>query len=174
MKKTVIIINGQGGCGKDTVCNIMAKYYKVKNISTVDPIKAIAKFAGWTGEKGDKARKMLADLKQVFIEYNDLPLNFVMEEMQKFSADDNDIMFVHCREKEEIAKIVNSATVHTITLLIKRFDKYFEQKVYGNYADDQVESYNYDFIYKGNNETIEQLEESFMSYFNQTIKPTLE
>ena len=117
---------------------------------------------------------MLADLKQVFIEYNDLPLNFVMEEMQKFSADENDIMFVHCREKEEIAKIVNSATVHTITLLIKRLDKYFEQKVYGNYADDQVESYNYDFIYKGNNETIEQLEESFMSYFNQTIKPTLE
>ena len=153
MKKTVIVINGQGGCGKDTICTIMSKYYNVKNISTVDPIKAIAKYAGWQGEKGDKARKMLADLKQVFIEYNDLPLNYV---------------------KEEIAKIVNCATVHTITLLVKRLDKYFERKVYGNSADDDVENYNYDFIYCGNNETIEDLEKSFMEYFNTTIKPTLE
>ena len=52
MNKTVIVINGQGGCGKDTICNIMAKYYKIKNISTVDPIKDIAKYAGWNGEKG--------------------------------------------------------------------------------------------------------------------------
>ena len=174
MKKTFIVINGQGGCGKDTICTIMSKYYNVKNISTVDPIKAIAKYAGWQGEKGDKARKMLADLKQVFIEYNDLPLNYVKEEMQKFSQDGNDIMFVHCREKEEIAKIVNCATVHTITLLVKRLDKYFERKVYGNSADDDVENYNYDFIYCGNNETIEDLEKSFMEYFNTTIKPTLE
>lgn len=173
MRKTVIVINGQGGSGKDTVCNIMAKYYKVKNISTVDPIKNIARYAGWTGEKGDKARKMLADLKQVFIEYNDLPLNYVKQEMTKFESDENEIMFVHCREKEEIAKIVNCASIHIITLLIKRNDRFFQQKVYGNYADDAVEQYNYDFIYSGNNETTAELEKSFMNFFNQTIKPTL-
>ena len=173
MNKTVIVINGQGGCGKDTICNIMAKYYKVKNISTVDPIKDIAKYAGWTGEKGDKARKMLADLKQVFIEYNDLPLNFVINEAEKFKADENDIMFVHCRENVEIEKIVKALSVKTITLLIRRKDKYFQQKVYGNAADDEVENYNYDFIYTGCNESIADLEVSFMKFFEEEVKPNL-
>lgn len=173
MNKVVIVINGQGGCGKDTVCTIMSKFYKVKNISTVDPIKDIARYAGWNGEKGDKARKMLADLKQVFIEYNDLPLNFVKKEAEKFANDENDVMFVHCREKEEIAKIVKALSIKTVTLLIRRKDKYFQQKVYGNAADDEVESYNYDFIYTGNNETIADLEKSFMAFFEQTMKPNL-
>ena len=173
MNKTVIVINGQGGCGKDTVCSIMAKYYKVKNISTVDPIKDIARYAGWNGEKGDKARKMLADLKQVFIEYNDLPLNFIKSEAKKFETDENDIMFVHCREKEEIEKIVKGLSIRTITLLIRRKDRYFQQKVYGNSADDEVENYNYDFIYTGNNETTAQLEKTFMEFFENTVKPNL-
>lgn len=173
MIKTVIVINGQGGSGKDTVCHIMSKYYKVKNISTVDPIKAIAKFAGWNGEKGDKARKMLADLKQVFIEYCDLPLNFVLAEIEKFKNDENDVMFVHCRESEEIQKIVDNSSLKTITLLIRRNDKFYEHKVFGNSADDDVENYSYDFIYSGNNETIHDLEKTFMNFFESQIKPTL-
>lgn len=173
MQKTVIVINGQGGCGKDTVCNIVGKYYKVKNISTVDPIKSIATFAGWQGEKNDKSRKMLADLKQVFIEYCDLPLNFVLDEEKKFLADQNQIMFVHCRESEEIEKIVNNAIVQTYTLLIRRNDKNYTHKHFGNHADDDVENYSYDFIYNGNNSSIEQLEQDFMEFFNEQIKKVL-
>ena len=173
MEKTLIVINGQGRSGKDTVCKIMAKYYKVKNISTVDPIKEIATFAGWQGQKDDKSRKMLADLKQVFIAYNDLPLNFVLKEAQKFLLDDNQIMFVHCRESEEIEKIVKNSPVNVITLLIKRNDKFFERKVFGNHADDDVETYAYDYIYCGNNENTEQLEKSFMQFFETQIKPNL-
>ena len=173
MNKTVIVINGQGGSGKDSICNVMAKYYKVKNISTVDPIKAIAKFAGWNGEKGDKARKMLADLKQVFIEYCDLPLNFVLQEAEKFKTDENDVMFVHCRESDEIQKIIDNSPLKTITLLVRRNDKFYQHKVFGNSADDDVENFNYDFIYNGNNETMQDLERTFMEFFEQTIKPTL-
>ena len=174
MKKTVIVINGQGGCGKDSICHIMSKYYNVKNISTVDPIKAIAKYAGWNGEKGDKARKMLADLKQVFIEYCDLPLNFVLQEAEKFNSDENDIMFVHCRESVEIQKIIDNSPLKTITLLVRRNDRFYEHKVFGNSADDDVENFNYDFIYNGNNETMQDLERTFMEFFENTIKPTLE
>ena len=29
-KKVVIIINGKGGSGKDTLCELAAKHYKVK------------------------------------------------------------------------------------------------------------------------------------------------
>ncbi len=170
MNKIVIVINGQGGSGKDTVCSIMGKYYKVKNVSTVDPIKDIAKYAGWQGEKNDKSRKMLADLKQVFIEYCDLPLNYIIAQEKEFLSDDNEIMFVHCREGEEIAKIVKNSIVKAYTLLIRRNDSHYMHKHFGNLADDDVENYSYDFVYDGNNETIEDLERDFMAYFNNTIK----
>ena len=39
----IYVINGSGGTGKDTVCDITAKYYKVRNISSITPIVEIAK-----------------------------------------------------------------------------------------------------------------------------------
>ena len=78
MKKCVIVINGQGRSGKDTICRIMAKRYKVKNVSAIDPVKNIAGYMGWQGEKTDAARKMLADLKQVMIEYGDIPFKYII------------------------------------------------------------------------------------------------
>lgn len=75
--KTVIIINGKGGVDKDTLCDIAAYYYLVKNVSTIDPFKEIArKYAGWNGEKDLKSRKFLSDLKQLFIDYNDTPMRY--------------------------------------------------------------------------------------------------
>lgn len=174
MRKTVIVINGQGKSGKDTICRIVGKHYKVKNISSIDPIKRIAEFAGWNGEKDDKSRKMLADLKQVFIEYNNLPLRFVLDEEKKFIESGEELMFVHCREKEEIEKIVENVECNVITLLVRRNDKYYERRLYGNDADDCVDQYNYDFIYNGNNNTTAELEESFMEFFENQIKPVLQ
>jgi Lrp/AsnC family leucine-responsive transcriptional regulator len=43
MKKLVVVINGAGGVGKDTLCSFAAQEYKVRNISSVDPIKELAK-----------------------------------------------------------------------------------------------------------------------------------
>lgn len=175
MQKVVIVINGQGGCGKDTVCKIIAKRFNVMNISTVDPIKDIAAYAGWSGEKTDAARKMLADLKQVFIAYNDLPLNYVLKKEREFLASDGEIMFVHCRESEEIQKIVDNALLKTVTLLIRRHDDAFlhKNKTFGNHADDDVEQYSYDFIYDGNNQTVAGLENDFNKFFDEVILPEL-
>jgi len=175
MDKVVVIINGQGGSGKDTVCKIVAKRFKVLNISTVDPIKDIAKYAGWKGEKSDSARKMLADLKQAFIAYNELPLNYVLNKEKEFMAGDDEIMFVHCRESEEIKKIVDNSLLRTVTLLIRRHDNAYlhKNKVFGNHADDDVENYDYDFIYDGNNETVSGLEEDFNRFFDETMLPAL-
>lgn len=35
MKKIVIIINGNGGVGKDTLCDFAAEKYKVTNVSAI-------------------------------------------------------------------------------------------------------------------------------------------
>ena len=73
MKKTVIVINGAGGVGKDTLCELASKHFKVYNVSSITPIKEIASMCGWRGEKDDKARKFLSDLKRLTVEYNDYP-----------------------------------------------------------------------------------------------------
>ena len=73
MRKIVFVINGAGGVGKDTLCDLAAKHFKVYNVSSIDPIKEIAAMTGWKGEKTDKARKYLSDLKALTINYNDYP-----------------------------------------------------------------------------------------------------
>ena len=80
MKKIVIIINGNGGAGKDTLCDFAGEVYDTMNISAITPIKEIAKANGWNGEKDAKSRKFLADLKQIFVEYNDLPCQYLENE----------------------------------------------------------------------------------------------
>ena len=76
MKKITIIINGKGGAGKDTMCEMAAKHFRTMNVSSIDPIKKIASQNGWNGEKDDKSRKFLADLKKIFTDYNDLPTEY--------------------------------------------------------------------------------------------------
>ena len=43
MNKTVLVINGAGGVGKDTLCAMAAEKFRVENISSITPIKEIAK-----------------------------------------------------------------------------------------------------------------------------------
>ena len=50
--KVVIIINGSGGVGKDTLCTIASKNFECLNISSVDEVKGIANlFANWDSSK---------------------------------------------------------------------------------------------------------------------------
>lgn len=146
MNKLVMVINGRGGVGKDALCNALTKQFKVINKSSVDPIKEIASRYGWQGEKTPKARKFLADLKRVFVEYNDLPTHFLLEQYKVFMASDVDVLCVHIREASEIAKFVAQIPTHCITMLIRRPDPNGAVP-YGNAADDEVENYVYDYIF---------------------------
>lgn len=163
--KIVIIINGKGGSGKDTICDIVSKYYKVKNISSITPIKQIAKYGGWNGEKDDRSRKLLSDTKKAFTEYNDLSFNYLLNIYHEFISDDNEILFAHIREPKEIKKFKKAIATTCYTLLIKSNRT---NKKYGNKSDDKVEEYKYDFVYK-NNDSIENLESNFINYFNTHI-----
>lgn len=159
MEKLVIVINGMGGVGKDTLCDFAAERFSVKNISSITPIKNIATECGWDGRKDDKSRKFLSDLKRLCVEYNDYPTRWAYAEYEKFLATDEQIMFVHIREPEEIEKFVRIADGKAKTLLIRGGDR-MQKSCYGNVSDDGVENYNYD-VYFMNDGTLEDAREGF-------------
>ena len=70
--KKIIIINGSGRCGKDTFVEYVKKVSndRVYLISTVDKVKEIAKTMGWDGNKDEKSRKFLSDIKLAWTNYN--------------------------------------------------------------------------------------------------------
>lgn len=143
-KKLVIVINGRGGVGKDTLCDALRAIFSVTNISAITPIKEIAKKHGWNGEKDERSRRFLAELKRVFVEYNDLPNRYLLEEYEKFASGDGEILCVHIREKDQIAKFTAAVTLPCVTLLVKRESETGTRR-YGNNADDGVEDYCYDY-----------------------------
>ena len=159
--QTVIIINGKGGVGKDTICDIVGSHFDILNVSSIDPIKDIAKKNGWSGIKDHKSRKFLSDLKMLFTEYNDLPFNYLMNKYEMFKHSDLDIMFVHIREPEEIEKFKRHIIdTNCISLLVtgREIDT-----VWGNEADDNVSNYTYDYTYI-NDKPLEDLEDDIINF----------
>lgn len=165
--KLTIIINGAGGVGKDTLCAIAARRYRTRNVSSITPIKEIAARCGWAGEKTDKARKFLSDLKRLAVEYSDYPTRYLTEQYRAFLESDDEILFVHIREPEEIAKFV-SATGGAAKTLLVRGGKRFSHKggIYGNASDDSVENYPYQYIFYNDRPLGEETERHFLSYLS--------
>lgn len=168
--KKVIIINGSGGVGKDAFAKRVIEetlklakrvvpvenedycvdpevFYKRNNISTIDCVKNIAKMFNWNGEKSEKDRKMLSDLKDLMTVYNDYPFKCITIQISNWlhcvgCMYDHSFLFVHCREPKEIERIKNQFPNDTFTLLVQNPKV---AKVTGNHADREVENYNYDF-----------------------------
>lgn len=174
MKRQIFIINGSGGIGKDAFIEMVKlhtsnKNIKVGNYSSVSKVKEIAKIIGWNGEKTEKDRKFLSDLKLLTIEYNDMPLNdmkrFADDFMNIIDKDDMRILFLHIREPEEIAKAVNKFKEYDAkTILVKRDSV---KHITSNMADENVYNYSYDIVID-NSGTIEDLKEKakyFLSDF---------
>lgn len=155
MNKKIVIINGSGGVGKDTFVELCSEFTNVKNISSVDKVKEAAKIlVNWQGEKDDKGRKLLVDLKQLSIEYNDYPMTYIKEEADKFMAnEEQNIMFIHIREISEIEKVKDMLDAKTLLITSSRV-----KKITTNSSDANVEQYNYDY-YISNDGTIEELRE---------------
>jgi hypothetical protein len=169
-KKDIIIINGQGGVGKDAVCNAVSQVIPCKIVSSIDAIKRIARKSGWHGEKTDSARKLLSDLKLAFSAYNNLPFEDMMQEVNLFLAtDDCRILFVHIREPEEIEKFKKAASklCPCSTLLITRPRV---ERNFGNTADDNVKNYSYDFTYANDYEDLRFLSKSVVPFIRKILK----
>ena len=146
MEKQVLIINGRGGVGKDTICSCAAQFLRVRNISSITPIVEIARFAGWGGEKTLAARRLLSRLKEAFTEYNDLSFTYCMQQYQDFLNSDAELLFIHVREPDEIERLKYAIGSCCRTLLVRRPD--LSGTCYGNRSDDEVESYSYDLYFE--------------------------
>ena len=178
-QKIVIIINGKGGSGKDTICDILARHYPVTNVSTITKVKQAARLIfGWNNGKEYRDRKFLSDLKDLWSNYNDGPFKYAYEKYEEFrdkpSTAYNEIMVIHVREPEEIKKLydairIDDSEIPCKTLLIT--SPRTDDCCYGNYADDMVNDYPYSFVYH-NDSPLEDLDKYFMDFFFTCIAPS--
>ena len=161
--KQIVIINGSGGVGKDTFVKYCSEFVNVKNISSVDKVKEAAKIlVNWNGEKDDKSRKLLSDLKRLSIDYNDYPTKYIEKEAKDFANNnDLDLMFVHIREIEEIKKLKELLNAKTLLITSKRI-----AKITSNVSDANVEEYQYDYNIK-NDGSLDELREQARLFVNE-------
>ena len=142
----VVVVNGRGASGKTTFETMVKKIadardLKVEIISTITYVKEIAKDIGWDGGKTPADRRFLSDLKDALTRWKDVPYQHVCETIADYEREGGtDIVFVDCREPEEIARFVED--FHALTVLVQRG----EVILLGNHADDNVDNYQYDIV----------------------------
>ena len=142
MNKKVYVINGSGGVGKDTFATFVGEYAKTMVISSVDPIKNLMRIMGWNGEKEERDRKFMSDLKDLCTNYNDYPMKYLIKEYNSFMEDEQlEVLFMHIREPKEIERAVKEFGATTIIITNPNVEQ-----IKSNHADANVCNYNYDFI----------------------------
>ncbi len=147
--KIIIIINGVSGVGKDRFVKLIRENVfciDVHNISTIDKINQIAEVLGWDLVKTKESRSFLAELKSIWVKFNNGPFNYVKNKIKNIN--DSSLIFVHCREPEEIKKIYDFYNDNEciLTLLVRR-PKF---NIQDNESDKNVEKIKYDIIIENN------------------------
>lgn len=161
----IVVISGSNGVGKDTFVKYIKELYpfgQIINVSTVDKVKTAARELGWDGNKDEKGREFLSELKFFASQYYPITINTVREAMaanQRASC-----IFVHCREVEEIEKIKED--FDAITIIVRNEVK--EQNIANNRADKQVFDYQYDYEID-NNGTLDDLRKVAVKFINEVL-----
>ena len=120
---------------------------------------------GWDGNKTEKDRKFLSDLKLLFTAYNDMPLNDLRDIVRDFVADliETNVLMLDIREPNEIERAKQELNAKTILIRNKNIPP-----ITSNMADANVENYTYDYIIE-NNGTLEELEEKAIEFISEVI-----
>ena len=165
-RKKVYIINGRAGVGKDKFIKYVSKYANVVNFSSVQKLKVIAtEYFGYNDNiKSDKDRKFLADLKALTTEYCNFSFNSVIEAYKTFkNISYTEIMFIHCREPEEIKKLQDEIPEAETMLIVA--DKRVTKTVDNNHADKDINNFEYDIIVNndGSLEALDDIAEDFVN-----------
>ena len=188
----VVIINGKPQSGKDTFCKYAQGYCDDDEsantliISSVDPLKEMLTQLGWDGTKTDKIRDMLMDMKQLWVQNQDGPTMFLFNnilEFHKACPGEDNIVFVHIREPEEIKKLVNALTgfesmgIDVISLLVIREGEEDtpNQPAETRRSDDEalINSYEYD-VTINNDEDLIKLQELAAEFVDKLLEDEYE
>lgn len=141
MIKRVFIINGPAGSGKDTFVSMVSSIVPSVNHSSVELVKEAAKILGWKGEKTDKDRKFLADLKFLSSEYSAENRRWMVKKYIDFFEDNiHQFLFFHIREIDEIRVMRELLDAQTILIIRDGVSPNLS-----NAADANVLDYGYDF-----------------------------
>ena len=188
----VVIINGKPQSGKDTFCKYAQGYCDDDEsantliISSVDPLKEMLTQLGWDGTKTNKIRDMLMDMKQLWVQNQDGPTMFLFNnilEFHKACTGEDNIVFVHIREPEEIKKLVNALTgfesmgIDVISLLVIREsgEDTPNQPAETRRSDDEalINSYKYD-VTINNDEDLIKLQELAAEFVDKLLEDEYE
>ena len=128
-RKRIIVINGKGGSGKDTLVrefhNYVSKQYHsdiCMNITAIRPVELLigkirslsdefsAPMCKYETEKSDEYRALMHTLKVETDKYCDLSYSYLMNVVTKKWLNDINVkwLFVHIREPENIERFVSS------------------------------------------------------------------
>lgn len=176
--RNIFIVNGSPGSGKTTFEELAAhklseSYRITKVVSTIDFVKDLARDCGWDGTKTPKNRKFLSDLKDLLTEWGDVPYKKICDDLESFyfRLDQYDvdpssgIVFIDCREPEEIKKLCERLGARSILVDRKNID--MDAKT-SNHADNDVYNYDYDIIID-NNGTLEDLAQNVAEFIEKDL-----
>ena len=113
----LFIINGSGGCGKDTfvtfVREILEKRgYATTNVSAIDRVVELAEPLGYNGGKTERDRRFLKEFRDLLEWYGDVPFKDVTERLKCFYGQykGDAVAFLHCREPKNIERYIDYFT----------------------------------------------------------------
>jgi hypothetical protein len=145
----IIVLNGYPRSGKDEFVNIASEAYTCYNHSTVDKVKFIAREMGWSGEKDAKSRKMLSELKKFYTKWFDGPFQDILITIAGIKGENHKrcILFIHCREPEEIERIKEyckfDKSLNFCTILVRRPSHEITDNE--NDSDNNINDFEYDY-----------------------------
>lgn len=170
----IIVINGSAKSGKDKFVSFFKEIsnLRVKNFSSIDKVKQVAEMCfNWNGKKDDKSRRLLSEMKKIWIDFNNGPFYNIIEKIDVdmiYSINNGkdinkNVYFLHIREPKEIFKIKEKYK-NCITLIIDKEVDFIPN----NNSDENINNFEYDYVVN-NNGTISDLKIRAKEFLNFII-----
>lgn len=147
---TIVNVNGTPNSGKDAFIEECIKqlsdyHIKAMNYSSVTLVKKVASILGCHG-KSDRDRAFLADIKQLWVKYNNGPN---MDVLREALSCDIDVLFTCIREEDQEANmmaICHECGIRYLDVLVRNSEC---NVFHGNPADDNInmEPENYFYVF---------------------------
>lgn len=161
----IFVLNGMARAGKDTFVSYVGKYINAVHISIVDKVKETAKQIGWNGEKDEKGRKLLSDIKLMTDAYDDRNYEYVRSHILEFINDNTkEALFIDMREQKDIQRVKDEFNIKSV--FVKNNNV---KNITSNIADANVFNIEYDIIID-NSGTLTELEEIAKDFIDKCIR----